>query len=50
MGATQSSLNTLKQNENLIKFASSPDIDENNLNYWNEILLFTYSNNIYRSL
>lgn len=48
MGTTHSSLNTLKQNEVLLKFASSP-IDEKNSNYWNELLSFTYSN-INRSL
>jgi len=49
MGSTHSSLNSLKQNENLIKFASSSKVDEKNLNYWLELLSFTYSN-VYRSL
>ena len=48
MGTTQSSLNSLKENVNLVQFASSK-VDEKNSNYWNELLMFTYSN-IYRSL
>lgn len=48
MGTTQSSFKKLTSQESLVKFASSP-IDEKNLEYWNELLSFTYPN-VYRTL